>query len=105
MTQINNSAGHRQTAFARATTRAIYVARQLPRLAWYVGHGRVMGRLAERASEIEGTSARPPSRTDAPVPNRARLYEDMAALFRRDLMNVERGIYITRFQATVTVRF
>jgi ubiquinone/menaquinone biosynthesis C-methylase UbiE len=93
MTKINNSAGHRQTAFARATTRAIYVARQLPRLAWYVGHGRVMGRLAERASEIEGTSGRPPSRTDAPVPTRARLYEDMAALFQRDLMNVERGIY------------
>jgi ubiquinone/menaquinone biosynthesis C-methylase UbiE len=82
-----------QSPVARFATRAAYGARQLPRLAWYVGHGLVMSRLAEMARQIEGGGKRPRARTDAPVPDRRRLYEDMAALLRRDLANVEAVIY------------
>ena len=81
-----------QNPLARFVTRA-YGARQLPRVAWYVGHGLVMRRLAEKARQIEGESKRPRVHTNAPVPDRGRLYADMAALFQRDLANVEAGIY------------
>ena len=82
-----------QSPLARFATRAAYGARQLPRVAWYMGHGFVMSRLAEKARQTEGESRRPRAHTDAPVPDRARLYKDMAALFQRDLANVEAGIY------------
>jgi len=78
---------------AQFTTRVAYGASQLPRVAWYIGHAMVMRRLSQRVREREGDSARPRPRTDAPVPDRSRLYADMAALFRRDLANVEAGIY------------
>jgi ubiquinone/menaquinone biosynthesis C-methylase UbiE len=74
-------------------TRLAYGARQLPRVAWYVGHGMVMRRLSAAQRRRAGASSRPPARTDRPVPDRSRLYADMASLFRRDLANVEAGIY------------
>ena len=74
-------------------TRAAYIGRQLPRLLWYVGHGYIMGRLAEKARERDGQNGRPRARATAPVPDRGRLYRDMASLFRRDLANVEAGVY------------
>jgi ubiquinone/menaquinone biosynthesis C-methylase UbiE len=74
-------------------TRFAYGARQLPRVAWYVGHSMVMQRLRDTVRERSGASARPRARTDAPVPERNRLYADMAKLFQRDLANVEAGIY------------
>src|SRR3712207_6559663 len=77
---------------ARFATRTAYGARQLPRLAWYVGHGLAMSRLAQAARE-EGQTKRPRARTNAPTPDRSRLFQDMAALFGRDLANVEAGIY------------
>jgi ubiquinone/menaquinone biosynthesis C-methylase UbiE len=77
---------------ARLATRATFAASQLPRLAWYVGHSLALRRLAERA-EQEQPSQRPRGHTDAPRPDRRRLYTDMAALLRRDLANVEAGIY------------
>jgi ubiquinone/menaquinone biosynthesis C-methylase UbiE len=72
-------------------TRIAYGARQLPRVAWYVGHGMVMRRLSQavRARAIE--SPQPQTRVNGP--DRGRLYADMAALFQRDLANVEAGIY------------
>ncbi len=79
--------------FARFATRAAYVARQLPRFAWFVGHTFTMDRLAARAREELGESSRPRPRTSAPIPDRGRLYQDLAALFRQDLANVEAGIY------------
>src|SRR4051812_49465593 len=82
-----------QTEWCLAATRGAYIARQLPRLLWYVGHGYVMGRLAERARAQNGNSERRPNRTNAPVLDRRRLYRDMAALFRTDLANVEAGLY------------
>ena len=77
----------------RLVTRAAYGATQLPRVAWYVGHGFAMRYLADEARKREGDDARPRARTDAPVPDRSRLYRDMAALFAKDLANVEAGIY------------
>src|SRR5499427_10389148 len=73
-------------------TRLAYGASQLPRVAWYVGHGLVMRQLSEAARRA-GESARPRAATDGPVPDRKRLYADMATLFRQDLANVEAGIY------------
>jgi ubiquinone/menaquinone biosynthesis C-methylase UbiE len=78
---------------SRFATRIAYGARQLPRVAWYVGHGMVMRRLSTAARRRAGGSRRPRAHAAAPVPDRARLYADMAALFRQDLANVEAGIY------------
>jgi ubiquinone/menaquinone biosynthesis C-methylase UbiE len=77
----------------RLATRVAYGARQLPRVAWYVGHGMVMRRLSAAERRRAGGSSSPRARTDAPVPDRRRLYADMAVLFRQDLANVEAGIY------------
>jgi ubiquinone/menaquinone biosynthesis C-methylase UbiE len=76
----------------RLATRVAYGATQLPRLAWYVGHGYAMQQLAKEARR-RGESVRPPARSTGPVPDQRRLYADMAALFVRDLANVENGIY------------
>jgi ubiquinone/menaquinone biosynthesis C-methylase UbiE len=78
---------------SRLATRAVYGATQLPRIAWYVGHGVAMRRISERVRRREGESVRPRARTAAPVPDRRRLFADMGALLQRDLANVEAGIY------------
>jgi ubiquinone/menaquinone biosynthesis C-methylase UbiE len=78
---------------SRFATRVAYGASQLPRVAWYVGHSVVMRRLSEAARRRAGESPRPRASTDAPVPDRLRLYADMATLFLQDLANVEAGIY------------
>jgi len=76
---------------ARFPTRLAYGAGQLPRVAWYHGHGVVMRRLLRLASAT--TPPRRPAETGAPVPGRRRLYADMTALFLQDLANVEAGLY------------
>ncbi len=81
------------TSISRLATRAAYGARQLSRIAWYVGHSVAMRRLSESARRQDSESARPRAHTDAAVPDRRRLYADMAALLQRDLANVEAGIY------------
>jgi ubiquinone/menaquinone biosynthesis C-methylase UbiE len=50
-------------------------------------------RLSKAARRRDGQNTRPRSHTDAPVPDRARLYADMAMLLLQDLANVEAGIY------------
>ena len=77
---------------SRVALRMAYGARQLPRVAWYVGHSLVMRRLTELARQ-RGEIKRPRAHTDAPVPDRSRLYADMAKLLQQDLANVEAGIY------------
>jgi len=72
-------------------TRLAYGARQLPRVAWYIGHGMVMRRLSQAARARAGQRPRP--QASGSVPDRRRLYADMAVLFQRDLANVEEGIY------------
>ncbi len=78
---------------SRLATRAAYGASQLPRLAWYVGHGLAMRRLSKATREQPGGSTRPRARTDKPVPDRRRLLTDMAQLLQLDLANVDAGIY------------
>jgi ubiquinone/menaquinone biosynthesis C-methylase UbiE len=77
---------------SKLAVRAAYGATQLPRIAWYLGHSLAMRRLSAEVQRQQ-PSARPRARTDAPVPDRSRLYADMAALLQRDLANVEAGIY------------
>jgi len=77
----------------RFATRLAYGASQLPRFAWYLGHGAVMRRLSEMAGRRAGESSRRRASPGAPVPGRGRLYADMATLVQRDLANVEAGIY------------
>src|ERR1700732_2470524 len=72
-------------------TRAAYGASQLPRIAWYLGHGLAMTRIAQRARE--SGSARPRPHTDASIPDRKRFFADMGALWQQDLANVEAGVY------------
>ena len=74
-------------------TRVAYGVSQLPRLAWYLGHGLALRRLAEAARRNNGAKARRRVHTSAPAPDRSRLYADMARLFLQDLANVESGIY------------
>jgi ubiquinone/menaquinone biosynthesis C-methylase UbiE len=77
---------------SRFATRIAYGARQLPRVAWYVGHGEVMRRLSREARRRAGKTTHVASRSSPSVSDR-RVYADMAALFGRDLANVEAGIY------------
>jgi hypothetical protein len=72
----------------RIVLRAACGATQLPRVAWYIGHGLAMRRRARAAKPQEGKAARPRGHTDANVPDRRRLYSDMAVLLRQDLANV-----------------
>ena len=78
---------------AQAVTRAAYGARQLPRVAWYIGHSLVLRELAATARQREKSKARRRVHTNAVVPDRKRIYADMAKLFLQDLANVEAGIY------------
>jgi ubiquinone/menaquinone biosynthesis C-methylase UbiE len=68
-------------------TRIAYGATQLPRIAWYFGHGTVMRRLEQDRRRGAERKPRRPSSSDG------RLYSEMAKLFRQDLANVEGGIY------------
>src|ERR1019366_4174205 len=73
---------------SHVATRIAYGASQLPRIAWYVGHGLAVRRLSEAAQQRDGKKARPHAHTDFAVPDRRRLYADMAILFQQDLANV-----------------
>jgi ubiquinone/menaquinone biosynthesis C-methylase UbiE len=77
---------------SRLATRAAYGASQLPRVAWYVGHSLAVRRLLEEARRQEKQS-KPRALANAPLPDRRRLYADMAFLLQQDLANVEAGIY------------
>ena len=77
---------------SRVTTRVVYGASQLPRIAWYIGHGLAVRRLSDWA-ERRVNKARPRAHTNLPVPDRKRLYADMAILLQQDLANIEAGIY------------
>jgi hypothetical protein len=66
---------------SRVTTRVAYGASQLPRIAWNVGH----------SDNWQESTATP--HTHSPVPDRRRLYADMAILLQQDLGNIEAGLY------------
>ncbi|MEM9206284.1 MAG: class I SAM-dependent methyltransferase [Pseudomonadota bacterium] len=73
-------------------TRARYGSRQLPRVAWYVGHGLAMRRISARARE-RGLQNRPMASSEQPIPDQRRLFQDLGVLLERDIENVERGYY------------
>ena len=58
-------------------TRVAYGVSQFPRVVWNLGHGLALRRLAEAARR----DTRRRIHASAPVPDRARLYADMARLF------------------------
>src|SRR6516164_8195348 len=62
-------------------TRVAYGVSQLPPLAWYLGHGLALRRLAEAARRNNGAKVRRRVDISAPVPDRSRLYADMARLW------------------------
>jgi hypothetical protein len=74
-------------------TRMAYCVSQLPRVAWYVGHGLMLRRVSKAARRRDGGKSRPRLRVDGAVPDRSQIYSDMAKLFLQDLANVESGIY------------
>ena len=76
---------------SRVTTRVAYGATQLPRIACYIGHSLAVRRLSETAQRRD--KARPRAHTNSPVPDRKRLYADMAILLQQDLANIEAGLY------------
>ena len=63
---------------SRVATRVAYGASQLPRIAWYVGHSLAVRRLSKAAQRRDRKKARPSAHTNSPVPDRRRLYADMA---------------------------
>jgi ubiquinone/menaquinone biosynthesis C-methylase UbiE len=73
-------------------TRAAYGASQIPRIAWYLGHGIALARLGARRAKQVGNE-RPRARTNLPMPGTRRFVADMTALFQRDLENIEAGVY------------
>jgi ubiquinone/menaquinone biosynthesis C-methylase UbiE len=73
-------------------TGVAYGLSQLPRFAWYMGHGAIMRELSKREQRRAGKGART-ARISRPVPGQWRLYADMAQVFRQDLANVARGVY------------
>jgi hypothetical protein len=74
-------------------TRVAYGVTQLPRVAWYLGHGLVLRRLSTATRRRDSVKARPSRPITGPVPDRARIYADMARLFLQDHANVEAGMY------------
>ena len=68
-------------------------ASQLPRFAWYVGHSLALRWLSDNTQRKDGKKPQPRAYTNLPVPDRGRLYADMAILFRQDLANIEAGLY------------
>jgi ubiquinone/menaquinone biosynthesis C-methylase UbiE len=84
---------HKPSPLARTATRMAYGITQLPRVAWYVGHSLLLRELAQAVQQQERSRARRRVGNGAPLPDRRRIYADMAELFRQDLANVEAGIY------------
>jgi ubiquinone/menaquinone biosynthesis C-methylase UbiE len=75
------------------SVRLAYVATQLPRVAWYVGHGLAMRRLAKAARQRDGEADQRLRQANLRVPDRMQIYADMAVLLRQDLANIEAGLY------------
>lgn len=82
--------------------RARYAARQGSRVVWFAAHGEVAQAISRRVvrearrergeAEASSRSASPPRKTAA-RPDLKRLFSQIAALFARDLANIEAGHY------------
>lgn len=78
---------------ATLATRARFIARQGARVAWFAAHGEALKRLNRRLKPQLPENPRPFVPPSKPVPGQRELLADIAGLFRRDLANVEAGIY------------
>ena len=78
---------------SQISIRIAYGASQLPRFAWYVGHSLALRWLSDNTQRKDGMKLQPRAHTNLSVPDRGRLYADMAILFRQDLANIEAGLY------------
>ncbi|MBA5776329.1 class I SAM-dependent methyltransferase [Stappia sp. F7233] len=78
---------------ATLATRARFIARQGARVAWFAAHGEALKRLNRRLKAKLPENPRPFVPPSKPVPSQSELLAGIAALFRRDLANVEAGIY------------
>lgn len=81
-----------ETALGTLSRRTRFVARQGARVAWFAAHGEALRRLQRRIREEQPS---PPANItpSKPVPSQRELIGHIIELFRRDLANVEAGIY------------
>jgi len=77
----------------RLSTRARFALAQGARVGWYGTQSVMSSRLVSRWEKEVPEEDRKRARTDRPVPNRGALLEDVRDLMRRDLANVEAGLY------------
>ncbi|NRG19711.1 class I SAM-dependent methyltransferase [Rhizobiales bacterium] len=81
-----------ETALGTLSRRTRFVARQGARVAWFAAHGEALRRLQKRIRQEQPSP--PPNITPSkPVPSQRELIGHIIELFRRDLANVEAGIY------------
>jgi hypothetical protein len=85
---------------SRLVTRVAYGVTQLPRVAWFVGHSLALRQLAETARHRNDQAPRRRAHTDLPVPDRNRIYADMAALFLQDRCNETKELTVDRWSKT-----
>jgi ubiquinone/menaquinone biosynthesis C-methylase UbiE len=82
----------------RWSLRTAYALRQASRVAWFTAHGEVAQSITRRISrgssgEHGSKARRARARSPRKTPDLVRLFGQIAALFRRDLANVEAGHY------------
>ena len=81
------------TPLERLVTRLSFAASQAGRVAWYAGHGAAMRRAVKRI-DAQYPDKRPQIRKpQGAVPSTRRMLADIAVLLKRDLENVEAGLY------------
>ncbi len=81
------------TPLERLVTRLSFAASQAGRVAWYAGHGAAMRRTV-RQIDAQYPQSRPQIRKpQGAVPSTRRMLADIATLLKRDLDNVEAGLY------------
>ena len=76
---------------SRFVTRSAYGASQMPRIAWYLESQSCCTSTLRGCPTQRRLNRRRHVHTNAPVPDRSRIYWDMANLFLQDLANVSRG--------------
>lgn len=81
------------TPFERISTRARFALAQGARVGWYGTQSVLSARMVSRMEREIPEEARRRARTERPVPSRAELLEDVQRLLRRDMRNVEAGLY------------
>jgi ubiquinone/menaquinone biosynthesis C-methylase UbiE len=81
------------SSLSNIALRLAYGATQLPRVAWYVGHGLAMRKLAKATRQRDGEAGQRRRQANVGVPDRVQIYADMAVLLRQDLANIEAGLY------------